>query len=69
MTEVTSRPRCFMRHVRQTKQCSSGARRFWQDRGWDWSDFLANGIDAETLLETGDPRALRVVEAAEREHG
>lgn len=64
--EVTS-PRCYMRHLRTAKICSGGARDWWKHHGFDWSDFLRNGIPAETLLETGDPFALRVVEIAREE--
>jgi hypothetical protein len=60
--------RCYMRHLRTARICSSGARDWWKRHGFDWSDFLANGIPAETLLETGDPFALRVVEIAREEH-
>lgn len=57
-----------MKHIRQAKLCSSGTRDWWKRQGFDWSDFLTNGIDAETLLETGDPQALRVVEIARKDH-
>lgn len=66
MSEVTS-DRAFMRHVRANNYCMKGARTFWRDRGMDWSDFLANGISCETLLETGDPRAIATVKSAREE--
>lgn len=53
-----------MRHIRAAKFCSPGARDWWASKGWDWSHFLDHGIPAETLLETNDPLALRVVEIA-----
>lgn len=56
-----------LRHVRSERLCLSGVRSFWKSHGWDWADFLANGIDAETLEATGDARALRVVEVARGE--
>lgn len=57
-----------MRHLRTAKMCSGGARDWWARKGWDWTDFLNNGIAEETLLETGDPDALRVVEVARAQH-
>ena len=60
--------RAHMRHVREAKICSPGARDWWKSRGWDWSDFLDNGIPIETLLETGDPFAKRVADIARNEH-
>lgn len=65
--EVTSR--VYMRHVRAAKFCSGGARNWWKRHGLDWSDFLDNGIAEETLLQTGDALALRVIEIARNENG
>lgn len=53
-----------MRHIREAKMCAKGTRQFFVDRGWDFKDFLKNGIDAEKLIETGDAMALQVVEVA-----
>lgn len=64
--EVTS-DRAYMRHLRAAKICSPGARSWWARRGWSWSDFLSNGIACETLLETADPDAERVVKIARDE--
>lgn len=67
MTEVTSEPRCYRRHLRMTNICGSGARRWWKEHDFDWQDFLTNGIPGEKLLGTNDPLARRVVEAARAE--
>lgn len=56
-----------MKHIREAKLCSAGTRIWFQDHGFSWSDFLENGIPVEKLAETGDPLALRVVEAVKRE--
>lgn len=64
--EVTS-DRVYMRHLRAAKICSPGARSWWKRREWSWTDFLTNGIAAQTLLETGDPDAARVVKIARDE--
>jgi hypothetical protein len=59
-----------MRHIRAAKLCSPGVRVWWKQQGFDWNDFLTNGIEAERLIETGDPVAMRPVEAARAEqHG
>lgn len=47
--------------------CSRGARTWCAAHGIDWMDFVANGIDAEVLIATGDAMALRVVQWAEQE--
>lgn len=67
MPEVTSAPRAYIRHLRQNRICASGGRAWWKLRGWDWSDFLANGIPVSKLLETGDPHAKAVAEKAMEE--
>lgn len=65
--EVTS-IKVYTRHLRMAKICSSGARDWWKHNGLSWPRFLADGIAAETLLETGDPFAKKVVEIARNEH-
>lgn len=42
--------------------CASGARRWFHAHGLDFRDFMANGIDAEALLATGDAYARQVVD-------
>lgn len=68
MSEVTSL-RVYMRHLRTAKLCAPGAKDWWARHNLDFRDFVRNGIAAETLIETGDPDALRVVEIARTEHG
>ena len=53
-----------MRDIRRAKMCSIGARAFFIRHGLDWSAFLKNGIDSDTVLATGDAMAIRVVEVA-----
>lgn len=64
MTEVTSELRVHMRHIRAAKICARGARTWFPRQGFDYQDFLANGIPADVLSATGDPLALRAVEQA-----
>ena len=66
MTEVTS-VRVRMKHIRAERLCAGGAREWWRRHKLDWSDFLANGIEASVLEATGDAYALRVVERARAE--
>lgn len=60
MTEV----RVTMRDVRACRLCRRGTREFFLRHGFDWQDFLDNGIEASRLEATGDAMALRVAEAA-----
>ena len=53
-----------MRHLRKIKMCSHGGRAFAVRHGFEWSDFLKNGIQAERLIATGDAMALKAVESA-----
>ena len=44
--------------------CSKGQRAFATRHGFDWLDYLENGIDEERLLATGDYMAQKLVESA-----
>lgn len=68
---MTFTGRCYIRHVRAAGICHGGSRMWCAANGVDWSDFLANGIPAKTLLDTKDPIVARVVAQAEKEctHG
>lgn len=56
--------RIYMCHIREAKMCAKGTRQFFVNKGWDFQEFLKNGIDAEKLIKTGDAMALQVVEVA-----
>ena len=58
-----------MADVRAAKMCSAGTRRWFEKQGFDWTDFLKNGIDAQKFIATGDPMALQVVEVANGRRG
>lgn len=51
--------------------CVRGAKRWFEQHGLDFKVFLAEGLDAEVLLATGDLRARQVVDAKRKElsHG
>jgi len=53
-----------MTDIRAAKMCSRGTRAFFIRHNIDWPNFLKNGVPAETLENTGDAMALRVVEVA-----
>ena len=53
-----------MEHIRKTKMCSEGARRWFKRNNLDWNSFLAEGIEEELLLATGDALAAEVVTVA-----
>ncbi len=50
--------------LRTARLCLRGARGWFRRHGFDWSDFLAQGIAAGRLTATGDANALRVVRIA-----
>ncbi|MNY99993.1 hypothetical protein D3C78_165730 [compost metagenome] len=52
----------YMPDLRKAKMCARGSRAFFLAQGWDWSDFLENGIDIEIVEQTNDAMAQQVVE-------
>ncbi len=56
-----------MRHIRSAKLCASGARDWFKQYGFSWSDFLENGKPVEELEATGDALALKVTAIARKE--
>lgn len=57
----------FVRHIRAAKLCAGGTRDWFSRQGFDWADFIANGIPIEKMEGTGDPLALRVTAQARKE--
>ena len=56
-----------MHHVRAAGYCNRGAREFFRRHGFNWQQFVDEGIPEELLIQTGDHIALRVVEVAHRD--
>jgi hypothetical protein len=56
-----------MRHIREEGLCARGARAWMSHYGFDFRDFLKNGLRAEELEATGDAFALRVCARARKE--
>ena len=54
-----------IKDVRVAGFCAQGARRWFESHGFDFRDFMQNGMDSETLLATGDQMAIRVVSMKE----
>ena len=54
----------YMSDIRKSNMCSRGTRVFFLARGWDFQEFLKNGLDEEFFIKTGDAMALQVVEVA-----
>lgn len=51
-----------MKHMRKARYCFKGVKNFFEKHGFDWGDFLENGIDEEVLAQTGDYMCLRLIE-------
>jgi hypothetical protein len=70
VTEVTSEPRVYMRHVRAAKLCSRGCREWFKAHPeLDYNDFLSNGIPVTTLEELHDAIADQAIAAWREEAG
>jgi hypothetical protein len=50
--------------LRAARLCFQGSRPWLARHGLSWQEFLANGIQAETLEATGDALARRVIAQA-----
>lgn len=57
--------RIYMSDLRKAKMCARGSRAFFLSQGWDWQDFLKNGIDLEIVKASKDAMAQQVVGAVE----
>lgn len=64
---MTVHPRITIDHVRAAGLCVHGARTWFARHALDFRAFLQQGLDADTLLATGDAMAERVVEFARRQ--
>jgi len=53
--------------VRAAGLCVNGSRAWFARHGLDFRAFVREGLDAKTLLATGDAMALRVVEHARQQ--
>ena len=53
----------YMSDLRKAKMCARGSRAFFLSQGWDWQEFLANGIDLEIVEKSNDAMAQQVAKA------
>jgi hypothetical protein len=58
-------PRVTVQDIRTARYCLAGVRPWFRRHRLCWHDFLAHGIDAATLLATGDALVEPVIRAAE----
>lgn len=56
-----------MSDIRKAKMCSQGTRAFFLSKGWDFQDFLKNGIDIELVKNCDDAMAQQVIAFYESE--
>lgn len=61
--------RVYRRHLNSLKYCARGSREFFHKHGFNWGDFLRNGIEREKLEVTGDAMAIKAISAADAEYG
>ena len=59
--------KAFPKHCGGVSYCMSGVRDYFEKHGWDFADFVANGIDTKILRETNDLMAIKLAEIAEGE--
>ncbi len=52
----------YMSDIRKAGMCARGSRAFFLAQGWDYSDFLQNGIDLIIVEQVNDAMAQQVVE-------
>ncbi|MEC7118659.1 MAG: hypothetical protein VXW65_01995 [Pseudomonadota bacterium] len=52
--------------MRALGYCSKGAREWFAQHGLDYRQFVRSGLDADTLLATGDAMAVKTVEQAKK---
>ncbi|AAP95478.1 hypothetical protein A6046_06760 [[Haemophilus] ducreyi] len=55
-----------MQDMRRVHFCAAGVQAFFEREGWDFNDFLQNGIDSEKFLATGSVFARKCVTAAKQ---
>lgn len=56
-----------MKHVRAAGLCSRGAKNFCENLGFDWLDFVENGVDVALLEGVDDAMLASVIAIAEKE--
>ena len=57
-----------MEHMRALGYCRRGIKKFYDQKGWDWKNFLANGTPEEDLINADDAMALKVIEQMRKQN-
>lgn len=55
--------------IREAGHCVRGAKTWFEARGFDYRKFLREGIDEQTLLDTGDALAEEIIRKKHARHG
>lgn len=63
--------RIYLRDFKHAGHCANGIRGWFAQQGFDWRDFVKNGIEAQRMIDTGDVLAIEIVrrKQAEENHG
>lgn len=64
---MTDEPRLYLRHLRAASLCMGGGRQWFAQRGWSWSDFVAEGRRLQDFRDQNCAIADRAVAAADKE--
>lgn len=52
----------YISDLRKSGMCARGSRAFFLRQGWDWQDFIKNGIDLKKVEKVNDLMVQQVVE-------
>jgi hypothetical protein len=63
MTMIYPSDLACIQYAGKTGFCAKGCRRWAAAHGFDWAQFVREGISAERLAATGDPMALAAIAA------
>lgn len=61
--------RVTIQDIRAEHFCSAGARVWFEQQGFDWDDFLKNGIDSDEGKKIDDVMMQRIIKRAEERNG
>lgn len=62
---MKSANKIYLSDVRKVSMCSKGARKFFERHSLSWSDFIKQGVDINTIKNTNDAMAEKVVKFVE----
>ena len=56
-----------VKHMRQAKYCVKGTKQYFNDRGWNWKQFVKSGLPAELFEGVNDAMANKLAKIARNE--